>query len=48
MDLEEKLREELGAETLLNELEKALSSDELQDNLEYIAKMYDVDYEEGE
>lgn len=46
MDLEEKLREELGAETLLNELEKALSSDELQDNLEYIAKMYDVDYEE--
>lgn len=46
MNLEEKLREELGAETLLNELEKALSSDELQDNLEYIAKMYDVDYEE--
>ena len=46
MNLEEKLREELGTETLLNELEKALSSDELQDNLEYIAKMYDVDYEE--
>lgn len=46
MNLEEKLREELGAETLLNELEKALSSDELQDNLEYIAKMYDIDYEE--
>ncbi len=46
MDLEEKLREKLGVETLLNELEKALSSDELQDNLEYIAKMYDIDYEE--
>lgn len=45
MDLEEKLREELGTETLLNELEEALSSDELQDNLEYIAKMHGIDYE---
>lgn len=47
MDLEEKLRQELGVETLLNELEDALSTDELQDNLKYIAKMHGMDYEEN-
>lgn len=44
--LEEKLRMVLGAETLLDELEKALTTDELEDNLKYIAKNYDIEIEE--
>lgn len=36
----------LGAEQLLNELIDALSGDELLENMEYIARMQDVDLEE--
>lgn len=43
MELEEKLRTALGAEQLLDELEQALSTDELQENLEFIAKQHDIE-----
>ena len=33
----------LGSETLLQELANALSNDALKENLEYIARMYDID-----
>lgn len=42
-DLFDKLRETLGDEELLNNLMKAMSQDEMNDNLEYIAKMWDVE-----
>ena len=37
------LLDELGAERLLDELVEALSSDELLENMEFIARMTDVD-----
>ena len=33
----------LGSETLLQELANALSNDALKENLEYIARMHDID-----
>ena len=36
----------LGAEQLLDELIDALSGDELLENMEYIARMQDVDLDE--
>lgn len=33
----------LGADTMLEELARAMSSDELQENLEYIDRMHETD-----
>ena len=33
----------LGAETVLEELARAMSSDELQDNLEYVDRMQEIE-----
>ena len=33
----------LGSETLLQELANALDNDTLEENLEYIARMHDID-----
>lgn len=45
LQMEEKLIEVLGAEKLLEELFHAMSSDEEKENLEFIARMYDIDFE---
>lgn len=37
------LKEFMGTETLLDELINALSEDELNENAEYIARMWDID-----
>jgi hypothetical protein len=42
----EKLKDELGESYLLDSLAQALSDDELYDNMEYIARMNDIDIEE--
>ena len=44
--LTELLMELLGSETLLNELLQALTSDEVAENLEYIARSYDISTED--
>lgn len=41
----ETMTEMLGAETLLDELSRALSSDELHECLEFIARNHDIDFE---
>lgn len=40
---EEKIRELLGAEELLDSLEKAIGEDMLEDMLAYICRMNDID-----
>ena len=40
---EQKLRDILGAEELLDNLEKALGTDILEDRLAYIARCYDIE-----
>jgi hypothetical protein len=42
---EEKIRRELGAENLLDEIEKVLSTRELEDTLAYIAKQWNIETE---
>lgn len=42
MDKMDELKEKLGADELLLNLAKAMSSDELFDNLEYIDRMFDT------
>jgi len=43
MEKMEKLRDMLGAEILLEELLRALSSQELEENVEYIARNNDIE-----
>mgnify|MGYP000850274955 FL=1 len=43
LDVVEEMKEELGTDKLLDELIMALSSYDLQDNLEYIANNNDID-----
>ena len=43
MDVLDEMKEELGTDKLLDELIMALSSYDLQDNLEYIANNNDID-----
>nr|DAZ39424.1 MAG TPA: hypothetical protein [Caudoviricetes sp.] len=38
-----KLRDALGAETLLDNLVRALTTDEQRENFDYIARCFDVD-----
>lgn len=42
--MEEKLLEELGEKTLLDALLLAMNSDEKKENFEFIARMYDIDF----
>lgn len=42
---EEKIRRELGAENLLDEIERVLSTRELEDALAYIAKQWNIETE---
>lgn len=42
MDKMDELKELMGADTLLEELARALSVDDLRDNLEYIDRMHDT------
>lgn len=42
----ENLRDKVGAETLLETLIQGMSSDELQENLEFACKEYDEDFDE--
>lgn len=42
----ENLRDKVGAESLLESFVQAMSSDELQENLEFICKEYDEDFDE--
>lgn len=44
----DRLREELGAEELLDSLARAMGTDELEENLKYIARMYDINLNEEE
>lgn len=44
----ETLRDSLGAETLLDNLVRALTADEQRENFEYIARCYGVDLSECE
>lgn len=44
----EKLRDKLDAETLLDNLFQALTADEQRENLEWIARCYDVDLSDCE
>ena len=39
----ELIRDEMGADTLLAELYSAMTTDEVEDNLRYIARMWDMD-----
>ena len=41
----ETLKEELGAEVLLEDLYQALSTDELEENFEYIARVREIEFE---
>ena len=45
-DKAEKLKEVLGVEELLNEILQTLNPDELDDVVGYIARMYDIEFEE--
>lgn len=42
MEIMDEMKEIMGADELLESLALALSSDELQDNLEYIDRMHDL------
>lgn len=42
------LLETLGAEDFLNELVKALNSDEQRENFEFIARMHDIKLDDSE
>lgn len=42
------LLETLGAEDFLNELVKALNSDEQRENFEFIARMRDIELDDSE
>ena len=44
--MEQKLLEVLGSNVLLDEVLRALSTEQKEDILSYIARMYDVDVEE--
>ena len=44
--MEQKLLEVLGAEVLLDEVLRALSTEQKEDILSFIARMYDVEVEE--
>ena len=44
--MEQKLIEVLGAEVLLDEVLRALFTEQKEDILSFIARMYDVDVEE--
>ena len=44
--MQEKLIEVLGAEVLLDEVLRALFTEQKEDILSYIARMYDVEVEE--
>lgn len=44
----EYLKERMGAEALLDALAQALNTDELDDNMDFIAKGVDVDFDEEE
>ena len=44
--MEQKLIEMLGTNVLLDEVLRALSTEQKEDILSYIARMYDVDVEE--
>lgn len=44
-DLFEELREEMGAEHLLDSLAKAMGNFELAENLDYICRMEDIESE---
>ena len=45
VDIADQIQQDLGTDELLLALIKAMSSDELQSNLEYISRMYDLDNE---
>jgi hypothetical protein len=45
-NLIELMIELLGSETLLNELLQALGTDQVEENLEYIARQYDISTED--
>lgn len=45
MEIADQMEQDLGTDNLLEDLMKAMSSDELQDNLAYISRMYDLDNE---
>lgn len=47
-ELYDLLLEELGAETLLENICKGASSDEMNESLEYIARCFDIEYKENE
>lgn len=42
------LLETMGAEDFLNELVKAMSSDEQRENFEFIARMWDIELDDSE
>lgn len=42
------LLDEFGADEILGALMRSLSDDELNDNAEFIARMFDFDFESGE
>ena len=44
--MEQKLLEVLGSNVLLDEVLRALTTEQKEDILSYIARMYDVDVEE--
>lgn len=46
LELFEKLRNELGESYLLDSLALALSDDDLYENMEYIARMNDIEIED--
>lgn len=37
----------LGTDKLLEEIVRGMSSDELENSLEYICRMYDIEYDEN-
>jgi hypothetical protein len=43
-----KLRDSLGAETLLDNLVQALTADEQRENFDYIARCFDIDLSDCE
>lgn len=43
-----RLVDELGAELLLNELVDALGTDQTEENLKYVARMHDIDFEDDD
>ena len=45
MEIADQMKDELGTDVLLENLMKAMGSRELQSNLEYISRMFDLDNE---